>query len=71
LPQNEGYVLSLEKSLKILAALAAAGEGIGLSDLSRRRSYGDERAAEQVGIVGVFLPRSGHGAVESQTLRAH
>jgi IclR family acetate operon transcriptional repressor len=36
LPQNEGYVLSLEKGLKILAALAAAGEGIGLSDLSRR-----------------------------------
>ncbi|WP_338827469.1 IclR family transcriptional regulator [Neomoorella thermoacetica] len=34
--QVEGHVQSLEKALKILEALAAAGEGIGLSELSRR-----------------------------------
>ncbi|CEP67980.1 Transcription regulator IclR, C-terminal [Moorella glycerini] len=36
MPQNEGHVQSLEKGLKILEALAAAAEGVGLSDLSRR-----------------------------------
>ncbi|WP_161955070.1 IclR family transcriptional regulator [Moorella sp. Hama-1] len=32
----EGYVQSLEKGLKVLEALAAAGGGVGLSELSRR-----------------------------------
>ncbi|QGP90693.1 Transcriptional regulator KdgR [Neomoorella glycerini] len=36
MPQTEGHVQSLEKGLKILEALAAAAEGVGLSDLSRR-----------------------------------
>ncbi|MGI9863118.1 IclR family transcriptional regulator [Moorella naiadis] len=36
MPPNEGLVQSLEKGLKVLEALAAAGEGVGLSELSRR-----------------------------------
>ncbi|PRR73584.1 IclR family transcriptional regulator [Neomoorella humiferrea] len=36
MPQNEGYVLSLEKALKILEELATVGGGIGLSELSRK-----------------------------------
>ncbi|BCV22801.1 IclR family transcriptional regulator [Moorella sp. Hama-1] len=36
MPPNEGLVQSLEKGLKVLEALATAGEGVGLSELSRR-----------------------------------
>ncbi|MEW8958211.1 MAG: IclR family transcriptional regulator [Moorella sp. (in: firmicutes)] len=38
MPEKEFHILSIEKSLKILEALAAAGEGLGLSELSRRLS---------------------------------